>query len=149
MRLRDTRLDYCVALAVSEALAGSRGEAASMNRRTFLQRFGIGVSAALALAALPASAIQALTTEQAAKRCAIEYLRKAYTDHVRGKSVSQHPRAFYVSQGLYDAYEGEIVANQRAMESARWEHTRQGLMFKGSKVEAKAELRGWDVVFPS
>ena len=122
-----------------------------MNRRGFLQRFGIGVGAALALASLPKAAIAALTNEQAAKRCACEYMRARYLTHVREQMASHAPGIkFYmpnhlrVSPGLYAAYEGELLACERyTAVDARggWD---AGLMFKGARVTVDPALKRWE-----
>lgn len=115
-----------------------------MNRRAFLKRFGIGVTAALVLASLPEAAIRSLTTEQAAKRLACEYLRKVYNEYCR-----QHPGAYpvrmEVGRELFDAYEGELQANERFVRRTVGEFdvidTSPGLMFKGAEVRPVG--RGW------
>jgi hypothetical protein len=123
-----------------------------LSRRTFLQRFGIGVGAALALASLTEAAVDGLTELQAANRCACEYLRKIYNDtsHAwfRAQGGPQHPERLYVSRGLYDALEGEFQANERFM-SARPAHPSQPhLMFKAAEVYADPTLTGWDIRIP-
>jgi len=115
-----------------------------MNRRSFLQRFGIGVSAALALAALPVEAIQALTTEQAAKRLACEHLRRIYNAWCSAHRGEQ-PCVLYVSRGLYEAYEGEITASERYVRSSGDLQGSRGLMFKGAWVVDDMRQSGWDV----
>lgn len=119
----------------------------SMNRRAFLQRFGIGLAAACALASLPVAAVEALTLPEAAKRLACEHLRKCYNDYARGKPAHEHPRVMRVSQGLYEAFEGELTNLER------WTDPRdrdlvleKHLLFKGARVEPTLPaLRGWDV----
>ena len=115
-----------------------------MNRRSFLQRFGIGVSAALALAALPVEAIQALTTEQAAKRLACEHLRRIYNAWCDAHH-GQQPALICVSRGLYDAYSAELRACERVTTADTWTQDTPDLMFKGTRLRAVTSVQGWDV----
>jgi hypothetical protein len=116
-----------------------------VNRRGFLKRFGIGLGAALTLAALPASAVEALTVADAGRRCACEYLRKRYNDYMRGKSYHDAPLAMFVSPGLFAAFEGELTANERFI-SGSHEPMERHLMFKGTLLYAKPEITTWDDV---
>jgi hypothetical protein len=126
-----------------------------LSRRGFLKRFGIGLGAALVLAKLPEAAVQALTQTEAAKRCAIEYMRQCYNAHVREQMASRAPgQRFYmpnhmhVSPGLYAAYEGELTVCQRYESSdlrdGPWD---TGLLFKGTRVTADPKLTKWEVRF--
>ena len=110
-----------------------------MNRRDFLGRFGIGVSAALALASLPPAAIDGLSTLEAAKLCASEYLRKIYNEHANGR-LDQCPRRMEAGRELFEAYEGELVANIRFCQSIEPPGP-PNLMFKGARVDCVG--RGW------
>jgi hypothetical protein len=125
-----------------------------MDRRGFLKRFGIGLTAALVLAKLPEAAVQALTTTEAAKRCAIEYMRQCYNAHVREQMASHAPgQRFYrpnhmhVSPGLYTAYEGELVACERYCSGDPRDNWDRGLMFKGTRCTADPALTKWEVRF--
>lgn len=125
-----------------------------MNRRGFLKRFGIGLGAALTLAALPKAAVAALSNTEAAKRCAIEYMRATYNAHVREQMVSRAPgQRFYmpnrmhVSPGLYAAYEGELVACERYTASDARDGWNAGLVFKGTRVKADPALTKWEIRF--
>lgn len=109
-----------------------------MNRREFVKRFGIGLSAACALASIPVSAVEALTTVEGAKRIACEYLRKVYNEHSRGAPMN-HPRRMEAGRELYEAFEGELVANERFCSGDDPYLT--GLMFKGARVECVGA--GW------
>lgn len=117
-----------------------------MNRRGFLQRFGIGVTAALALAALPEAVVAHLSTPELAKRCACEYMRTAYN---RSRGLNGAPALMWVSPGLYRAYEGELLMNERFritedvrdLEGPRW------LVFKATRVEVDPQLAKWDIRF--
>lgn len=118
-----------------------------LNRRVFLQRFGIGVGAALTLASLPATAINALTTEQAAKRIACEFLRKRYNDYVGG-NWNRIPLSMAVPQGLYDAFEGELEANERFCSGDPAHGKIVHLKFKSAMLFADPSMPPmWDVRF--
>ena len=120
----------------------------ALNRRAFLQRFGIGVGAALTLAALPASAVEALSVTDAGRRCAIEYLRHRWIEHMRGRSVTQAPPTMYVPQGLFDAYEGELTACVRFVLTDGHRDGPRWLSFKGAKLFADPAMpKAWDVRF--
>jgi hypothetical protein len=94
-----------------------------MDRRAFLKRFGIGVSAALALASLPVSAIEGLSVADAAKRCACEYMRKVYNDWCR-TNPGRIPTRLEAGVELFEAYEGELVACERFTASVERDNVR-------------------------
>lgn len=121
-----------------------------MNRRAFLQRFGIGLAAAAALASVPVSALEALSITEAGRRCAIEFLRKRYNEYVRGRSSDAMPLSMRVPPGLFAAYEGELTVCERFIpnEDARGEYAPRGLMFKGTALFADETMpAAWDVRF--
>lgn len=119
-----------------------------MNRRAFLQRFGIGVGAALALTAIPKAAIAALDTTEAGKRLACEFLRQRYNAHMRGKSVRDTPLLMRVPCGLFDAFAAELTSFERfvSVEELRCASSRH-LMFKGTPLFEDPTMPGWDVRF--
>ncbi len=119
-----------------------------MNRRGFLKRFGIGLGAALTLAALPASAVKALTLPEAGKRLAIEYMLRRYREMARGRRADTLPSRMRVSPGLFAAYMGELTVNERFCSGIFSEFAAlpQGLMFKGLIVTADPSLKRWEDV---
>jgi hypothetical protein len=112
-----------------------------MNRRAFLKRFGIGVSAALALASLPETAIRGLSVADAGQRCAIEYLRKVYNDYMRGRSACAYPRRIEVGEELFAAYEGEITFFERFCAVGEESLSVRNLKFKAATVYPSGS--GW------
>lgn len=119
------------------------------SRRDFLKRFGIGVAAACALASLPEAAVQALTLADAGRRCACEFLRTRYNDHMRGRTASETPLSMRVPSGLFAAFEGELFACERFIASdARQVERPHSLMFKGTMLFADPAMpAAWDVRF--
>ena len=122
---------------------------AVVNRRAFLKRFGIGLSAALTLAALPASAVEALTVTEAGKKCAIAFLLQRYREHLRGSRGSEMYLTMHVPSGLFTAYEGDLTINQRFVSGSTATHLNpRHLMFKGLFLfEDPAMPAAWDVRF--
>ena len=114
-----------------------------MNRRGFLQRFGIGLAGALALAQLPASAVEALTQPDAARLLACEYLRKRYNEFARGRSVWDQPERIEVSRGLFEAFEGELVATQRFVYNYA-PPSERNLCFKAARVVIREDIQRWE-----
>jgi hypothetical protein len=110
-----------------------------LNRRSFLKRFGIGVTAALALASLPASAVEHLSEPEAAKRIACEYLRKVYNEWAKAHG-NKGPSRMECGVELFEAFEGELIVNQRFTVEGQHDGTRY-LAFKGSKLSATGH--GW------
>lgn len=112
-----------------------------LNRRAFLGRaaaviVGLTVASKVPTAWLP-SPVQ--------RYAAIEYLRRAYYDAIRGKRLEEFPREIRVASWLYDAYESELVPLQR-FSSDSWHPSacEPTLLFKGLLVRKDKQLRGWD-----
>jgi hypothetical protein len=115
-----------------------------MNRRDFLKRFGVGVAAAAALAQVPVAVVQALDTAEAGKRLACEYMRRVYNEFSRGRGLAGLPRRMFVSPGLFEAYEGELMANERFVVVGFDDPgSPRVLCFKGARVSADPSMRGW------
>lgn len=111
-----------------------------MNRRGFLGLLARGAVGVCVVAKIPT----ALLPAQVRTRAACEFLRKAYNDFHGGR-MDRMPREMYAGRELYDAYEGELAANERfgANGPSAGGFRREGLMFKG--VMLRPEGRGWTV----
>lgn len=115
-----------------------------MNRRAFLKRFGIGLSAAVALAAVPVEAIRSLTVDEAGRRLACEHMRRIYNEACRGR-LGVHPTEMRVSSGLLTAYEAELICNERFI-TERKVQGRYYPVFKCAAVIPDPSLSGWGCV---
>lgn len=104
-----------------------------MNRRAFLQRFGVGVVGALALAHVPAAVVKAVGLQEPARRYACEYLRKIYNSHAAGDH-RKHPRVMHAGRDLFEAFESEITACERFVSNDREFAGTRHLAFKGAKL---------------
>lgn len=108
------------------------------SRRGFLRRLGIGTVGVLALASVPAALVKTVGLGEHARLYACEHLRKVYNAYAKGRPASQHPKAMVCGRELFEAYEGELLANQRFTPHHYGPST---LMFKGA--EMRAAGRGW------
>ena len=111
-----------------------------MNRRAFLQRVGLGVAGALALAHVPAAIVKTVVGEQTARRYASEYLRRVYNDHCKGRPISEHPHRMEAGRELFEAFEGELIANERFTSAPEIGGPRN-LRFKGARLDCVGA--GW------
>ena len=118
----------------------------SMDRRGFLKRFGIGLAAACALAAVPEAVVKALAPAEAARRLACEHMRREWLGYMRGKRAEQCPRELRVSQGLYTAYKGELQSCERYTSGDAPDRA-PSLLFKAARVIVAPDVRGWDIRF--
>jgi len=117
-----------------------------VNRRGFLKRFGVGVTAALALAAVPKAAIAALDTVQAGKCLALQYMRKVYNEY--SAKHRAFPRLLHVSPGLHAAFESELLPCERFCVAGGVSGDtafKNALKFKGAAVTIDPALRGWQM----
>lgn len=116
-----------------------------VNRRHFLKQFGISLTAACALAVVPEAVIKALSTVDAGRRCACDYLRAQFYAFVGGDGANL-PLAMRVSPGLYAAFEREMLINTRFM-VAVLRHGVSVTTFKNTPIVASPDLSGWTVEF--
>jgi hypothetical protein len=114
-----------------------------VNRRAFLKRFGIGLGSALALAHLPAAAVEGLSVEAAGKRIACEILRTIFNAYVA--KAGHPPASIAVGRTLFEMYESELVAAERFVAAdapAGWD----ALLFKGVPLYSSPTLGQMNVV---
>jgi hypothetical protein len=105
-----------------------------LNRRQFFQR----VSAAAVGLTIAAKLPTLWVPEPVRRRAACECLRRAYFDWVtRNKTF---PTSIGVGQELFDAYERELARGERF---GVWDDP-EALRFKGTRLVALNELRGWE-----
>lgn len=117
-----------------------------MNRRAFLQRFGIGLGAACALAAIPVAVVETFTIDDAGRRLACEFLRRQWNAvHTGPITPLKFSHTIHVSQGLYDAFNGELMANERFHPDWRGDGSPPpALMFKAARVIAHPDIATWE-----
>lgn len=109
-----------------------------MNRRGFLSLLATGAVGACVAAKVPTGWLP----EPVQRYAACEFLRKAYNDFSRGR-FGQRPREMFAGRELYEAFEGEIIANQRYVLTPYKICKGESLMFKGLRL--RPEGRGWTV----
>lgn len=110
-----------------------------INRRQFLARCSTGLVGAALLTRLP---LKYLSTET--KRiAATEYLSKHWHNYVKGKGRGNFDMA--AGGALFDAFEGELIANQRFV-SHETGAAGHALMFKAHRLYRNHD-RGWYVEF--
>jgi hypothetical protein len=116
-----------------------------MNRRSFLGLIGkIGVAAAIATH-LPVEWVP--TTPR--RYAAIDFLVKAWREHMKGRSVRECPEVMEAGSDLWDAYEADVIANMHAMNN--WmagpftdaRYPRENLMFKAGRLVRSKESGWW------
>lgn len=113
-----------------------------MNRRAFLTRFGIGLSAAAVLSQIPEPVLAALSVEDAGKRSALAYLTHIWNREMKGRG-SGWCQTISVGPGLWKAFKGELIDCQRfAPVGDRPNECR--LAFKSGKIGLDPTLRAWD-----
>lgn len=108
----------------------------SLTRRGFLERLGIGLVATAALVAIPTRVLQSAGLTEPARRYAIEYLQKIFSEHHRG-DWHRLPTVIHVGRELCDAYEGELAPDARFVAT----DYAFALCFKGARVVPVG--RGW------
>ena len=110
-----------------------------MNRRGFLGALATGLVGACVATKIPTAILPAPVRT----RAACEFLRKAYNDYSGGQ-VGRHPREMFVGRELFEAFEGELIANERFVTfDTDAGYQDPALRFKGAKV--RPEGRGWTV----
>jgi hypothetical protein len=117
------------------------------SRRGFLGLLATGAVGACVAAKIPT----ALLPQPVRTRAACEFLRKAYNDACERARIEGwptngewrwHPHEMYAGRELYEAFEGELIANERFV-MANTDDRGESLMFKGARLFP--EGRGWTV----
>src|SRR5688572_12963688 len=116
-----------------------------MNRRSFLRRVAAGTVGALAASALPASAFTATPAlAQAAREACLSRLLALYREYYRTHTLSDPMPVFPVGLEFFAAYEGELVAHARFIDTDAGWATTPTLKFKGGTVVADLDAPPWD-----
>lgn len=120
-------------------------------RRAFLQRFGIGLAAAAALAHVPETVLHALPLHEAGPYAAHEYLIARWREYMRGKTAADCPSELQVSHGLYDAFAASCAQLMRAdphlapyVETRTKKERRPGMMFRTATLRADPSITTWE-----
>lgn len=116
-----------------------------MNRRGFLKALSTAAVGVAVAAHVPA---QWMPTLRLRNETALEYLRRAYNEHTRGKGAAGHPREIHVGWQLFEAAESEMLVVTREVYGHTVLFTTRDapgttLRFKGSTLRAVGQ--GWDI----